>query len=177
MKVVCMVCVRNVSTRLGCSLSSASASGLWVLWLWLHICKAATFKFSASCKKKSGFFWLFFSLVAIYALEKHPGLDPLCWLPFLPTQHHWNSSVGAVLTLRTSWSELFLFLCLSEDTIARLVLSVSHLEASHTVCIKAGRACAKFRTHLMSGKICGINVLLGRMQQTLREKVNTQSVL
>lgn len=133
--------------------------------------------FQQVVKKKSGFFWLFFSLVAIYALEKHPGLDPLCWLPFLPTQHHWNSSVGAVLMLRTSWSELFLFLCLSEDTIARLVLSVSHLEASHTVCIKAGRACAKFRTHLMSGKICGINVLLGRMQQTLRGKVNTQSVL
>lgn len=113
-------------------------------------------------KKKIWFLLTFFSLVAIYALEKQPVLDPLCWLPFQP-QHHWNSSVGVDLALRISWSELFLFVCLSESTIARLMLSVSHLEASHMVCIKAGRACAKFRTRLMSGKICGINVLLGRM--------------
>lgn len=165
MKLLCMVCIQNVCTRLGCSFSSASASGFWVLWHWLHICKADPFKFSAHCKKKKKKIWFiltFFSLVAIYTLEKQPVLDPLCWLPFQP-QHHWNSSVGVDLALRISWSELFLFVCLSESTIARLMLSVSHLEASHMVCIKAGRACAKFRTRLMSGKICGINVLLGRM--------------
>lgn len=64
MEMVCMVCIGNVSTRLGCSFSSASASGFGVLWHWLHICRAVTFKFSASCKKKKNlvpFNFFFFS--------------------------------------------------------------------------------------------------------------------
>lgn len=52
MKLLCMICIQNVSTRLGCPFPSASASGFWGLWHWLHICKADTLKFSASCKKK-----------------------------------------------------------------------------------------------------------------------------